>query len=496
MRGPGFHASTKSRGRRLPVRFLAILGLLLVGGIGSGWAAAGLKVHLGQVEKGDFPAIKLFVELEEAGGKPTKLLGKADFQVYEDQKLVTVQEFFDPTRAGPLATILVLDCSGSMGKAGKMTGLKAAATSYVQYMKTGDRTGIVAFDSRVRKLSPLTADKNLLTSHLASLYPNDRTAFLDALYAAAEMLDKVKGRKVILAITDGMDNCSSKTPEQVVEISRKYGIPVYNIGLGQRGVSLALEDGINEPALSQLAEQTGGLYFFAPAANELTGIYENLSRQFHGGYQIGYTSPNPLQDGTTRVVEVKVAAPEDSGEGRNSYYIPGVVVPIPNTLIFICLLLPLIFLVMAPSWLRRRRPEPAVVPIKATPEPTPDLVPKSREPVAARAAAPPRTDAPRYLSLAPLARESGLPSFPLRQGENSIGAAPSNDVVIVHPSVSPTHARITWEDNQYIIADLNSAQGTFVSFSGDPDRERRLGQSALKVGSVIRFGQVYFRIKE
>ena len=74
----------------------------------------------------------------------------------------------------------------------------------------------------------------------------------------------------------------------------------------------------------------------------------------------------------------------------------------------------------------------------------------------------------------------------------TVGSVAGNDIVLTHPSVSPHHAELRQEAGRWVVRDLNSAQGTLVSYSGAPAQERRISTNALKNGSTIRFGQVAF----
>ncbi len=74
----------------------------------------------------------------------------------------------------------------------------------------------------------------------------------------------------------------------------------------------------------------------------------------------------------------------------------------------------------------------------------------------------------------------------------TVGSEAGNDIVLTHPSVSPRHAELRQDAGRWVVRDLDSAQGTFVSYSGDSAQERRISTNALKNGSTVRFGQVAF----
>ena len=243
-----------------------------------------------------------------------------------------------------------------MGEGGKMDALKAAASRYVRFMKEVDTIGIVTFSDSTQEVQSLTSRKNLLYEAVKSMQPGGGTAVYDAVHAGVQAVRSVEGKKVILAITDGMDNESWKSPERVVKLARRYGVPVYTIGLGSRSTGTGDDSGISEEGMRFLANETGGLYFYAPSSGELVSVYELLSSRFQAGYELTYVSPQHVEDGTTRVVSIEVQSGRGSAEALNSYYVPGVIIPSADTVLFLCLLLPLVLLAFAPTILRRLGP--------------------------------------------------------------------------------------------------------------------------------------------
>lgn len=76
-----------------------------------------------------------------------------------------------------------------------------------------------------------------------------------------------------------------------------------------------------------------------------------------------------------------------------------------------------------------------------------------------------------------------------------IGRAISNDIVFDDPTVSTRHAELRWDQGKWIVHDLNSTNGTFVSYRGVPQEEQRVEYNALQSGSLVRFGQVTCRLE-
>lgn len=100
---------------------------------------------------------------------------------------------------------------------------------------------------------------------------------------------------------------------------------------------------------------------------------------------------------------------------------------------------------------------------------------------------------PFYLvGLTPPGYAQSLP----RRSRVTIGRDESNDVVLDEPSASAHHAELRWEHGHWVVYDLGSTNGTFVSYRGESDAERRVTQNALRSGSTVRFGQTALRLEQ
>lgn len=446
------------------------------------------EASLSQIDRSDFPSITVYVDVLNELGQPIKDLTKANFGITEDKRSVEFIEFVSPLVPQPMTAVLVLDRSGSMNKSGKISGLQKAASEFVQLTKESDKTSLIAFNEQIHVLQPFTSDKSTLYRKIRSIEVGGNTAYFDAIQRALELLRPVKGRKAVIALTDGMDNSSRRSITQVIEFANKIGIPVFSIGLGARASGPTQEGGIYEEPLIRIAEETGGSYFYTPTADQLVKFYKELSIRLQSGYKITYLSPRQVRDGTTRNVDVTVDYNDLIGHSSNSYYVPGVIVPASNPYLFLGLLVPLTLLIFAPQivkksdWPSLNISEYAQV-ILGKASMMGDFLsrissPKERFYLVAES----RSFSPRTVRL--------------REGEVSIGSAPSNDIVIDWPSVDGKHALIRWDRGRYIVEDLKSKTGTFVSYSGDPAKERKISKNALKLGSSVRFGNVKFYLSD
>jgi len=83
----------------------------------------------------------------------------------------------------------------------------------------------------------------------------------------------------------------------------------------------------------------------------------------------------------------------------------------------------------------------------------------------------------------------------LEKDRVTLGSEPDNDIVLVGPGIASHHAELQWQKDRWVVYDLGSTGGTFVSFSGDPGQERQVTKNALKHGSRVRLGNLVFTLE-
>jgi VWFA-related protein len=242
-------------------------------------------------------------------------------QVYENGQLMTPTSVTGQGEISTLTTLLVIDVSGSMEKSNKMAGAKDAAKAYVNQMRPEDQAGLVSFDTEVRVVQPVTTDKAALIAAIDSLQPAGNTAMFDALLQGVQTLGNVTGRKTIILLSDGLDNRSQNTVDNVIEAIGPAGLSISTIGLGDPKEP-GNNYGLDEPALKGLAERAGGVYGLATAPEELLALYEQRGRALQGEYSFTYLSPSALRDGVNRALTVSI-----SDVSVTSQYNPGGVLP-------------------------------------------------------------------------------------------------------------------------------------------------------------------------
>jgi len=185
------------------------------------------------VHKNQFPKVTVYLSVLDPNGQPVTGLAASNFKLTENDREVTDLRPGN-LKSEPVSAMLVMDRSGSMDTANKMQGAKEAASKFIQLMNPQDRCGIITFDDNIETLQSLTSDQQALLKKVKAIEPGAQTAFYDAVYEAINQHKEIPGRKLIIALTDGLDNSSRRQRQEIVNYAQQEGIPVDTIGLGQK----------------------------------------------------------------------------------------------------------------------------------------------------------------------------------------------------------------------------------------------------------------------
>lgn len=201
------------------------------------------------------------------------------------------------TNAEGIDIVLAIDVSTSMlaqdFKPDRITAAKEVAASFVADRAT-DRIGLVVFAGESLTQSPLTTDQGTLQTMLARIRSGvieDGTAIGNGLATSINRLRESEAKsKVIILLTDGVNNRGQISPLTAAEIAKEYGIRVYTIGVGTRGQApypatdmfgnqtvVMADVEIDEQILESIAEQTGGQYFRAVDKQMLKAVYDQIN---------------------------------------------------------------------------------------------------------------------------------------------------------------------------------------------------------------------------
>ncbi|MCD6424763.1 MAG: VWA domain-containing protein [Anaerolineales bacterium] len=286
-------------------------------------------IRITQIDTSDFPKVTVYVTVTDESGDPVGV-DPARIRLMENEEEIPLDQIEGVGQIDPITTLLVMDISGSMLYAGKLDAAKAAAKEFVNHLRPTDRIGLVAFHTEIFYVQPITTDRDLIFSAIDSLKGDQDTVMYDALLEATDILSEVKGRKAIVAITDGIDTLSQSTPESVIEQIGPAGLSISTIGLGDPDQDLAEYSAIDEEALVFLADNAGGVYAYANEEESLSEIYQSYAIAFKSEYQLTYTSPSTLRDGVNRALSVSLADTAQTLNGVDEepiVYNPGGLVP-------------------------------------------------------------------------------------------------------------------------------------------------------------------------
>ncbi len=193
--------------------------------------------------------------------------------------------------------VMAMDVSGSMLardlKPDRLTAAKRVASDFVND-RPGDRMGLVIFSGESFTQVPLTTDHGVMLNMLAEMKNgllDDGTAIGDGLATAISRLkDSEAISKVVILLTDGMNNAGSVDPYTAAEIAKLYGIRVYTIGVGSYGTApfpvqtpfgtqiQQMKVDIDEKLLTTIANSTGGKYFRATSNQKLDEVYQEIDK--------------------------------------------------------------------------------------------------------------------------------------------------------------------------------------------------------------------------
>jgi len=193
--------------------------------------------------------------------------------------------------------VMAMDVSTSMlardFEPDRLSAAKDIAIEFIAQRPT-DRMGIVVFAGESFTQCPLTTDRATLINLMKEVQTNlieDGTAIGNGLATAvARMMDSDAKSRVVILLTDGVNNRGEVAPMNAAEIAQTYGIRVYTIGVGKDGMApypvmtpwgvdiQQMEVQIDEDLLRQIAETTGGRYFRATDNTKLSEIYSEINK--------------------------------------------------------------------------------------------------------------------------------------------------------------------------------------------------------------------------
>lgn len=265
----------------------------------------------------DTKEVTLYVSVLDKDGKIIPDIPKTNFHVLENGIEQTIKAFSRDDV--PVSMCIVIDSSGSMKD--KHSRVVAAAVALIRASNKDDEICFVNFNDLAYKDQSFTNDIGKLEMAMENIDNHGGTAMRDALAGTIDYVkrDGKRDKKVIVLVTDGNDNSSSKTTlEDLVRIARDSEVLIYSIGIlseEDRGEAKKAKR-----ALDQLAEVSGGYAYYPKTLSEVEQITPQIAHEIRNQYILAYTPPGPM-DGSYRRLKVDVRGVRSATvRARPGYY--------------------------------------------------------------------------------------------------------------------------------------------------------------------------------
>jgi Ca-activated chloride channel homolog len=207
-----------------------------------------------------------------------------------------------------VAVAMTMDYSGSMfsgaynstkGQYQRILDMESGVKTFISAMRTGDKAEVIKFDDVVMVLQAMTTNKTLLSHAVVTLSDifGGSTALYQSIYQGlgdAGAQTSTTYARAVIAFTDGGENASSVSEPVMLARSYALSVPVFTIGLIDSAYH-SVPPGLysySEQDLVQIADSTGGFYFYAPSAADLGNIYNTISGQLSNAYVVTITFPS------------------------------------------------------------------------------------------------------------------------------------------------------------------------------------------------------------
>jgi len=287
--------------------------------------------------KVDVDLVNILTSVRDKRGGLIPSLQKEDFTILEDGKAQTIKYFTKETDL-PLTIGLLVDVSGSQRN---LIDIERSAASqfFREVLRKKDLAFLISFGEENELLQDYTGSARLLTEGLSQLRVSSGvsgihpgpvptmgdprgTVLYDAIFLAAdEKLKGEVGRKVIVVITDGVDQGSRMTRNQAIEAAQKSDAVIYSIDYSDPSAYGPFGGGgMGEGELRKMSDETGGRVYKVDRRHSLEDVFKELQEEMRSQYSIAYTPTNEVKDGGYRHLDVRLANKELKAQARKGYY--------------------------------------------------------------------------------------------------------------------------------------------------------------------------------
>jgi Ca-activated chloride channel homolog len=233
-------------------------------------------------------------------------LEKDNFQLFEGSSKEEIKSF--SSEDAPVSLGVIFDSSGSMSS--KMDRAKEAVTEFFKTANPQDEFFMVTFSDEPEMVTDFTSSVDEIQDKLLYTFPQKRTALLDAIYMGVSKMRQAKyPKKALLIISDGGDNHSRYTENEIKALVKEADVMVYAIGIYDRYFQ-SQEEQLGPQLLGEVAELTGGRAFTVENPNDLADVATKIGVELRNQYVLGYRPSKGVRDGKWRKIKVKLMPPK------------------------------------------------------------------------------------------------------------------------------------------------------------------------------------------
>lgn len=244
-------------------------------------------------------------------------LGPGDFRVFDDGRPVQIAAFGRFRQS--IHVLVLLDTSGSMHQS--LSEVRSAAAAVLAGLAPDDSVQIGTFSNVLRLSPPLSANDRALLDRLSVVPGANITRLYDAVMEGCGVFSGDVHRRVVFVVSDGLDTASAASARAVMDRAAEAHVAIYGVGLRSRymarGRSIVRAP---DPALRQIAEDTGGRYVYAENARDLPGIFRAMVEEVHQQYLLAFTPARA--DGRLHSLTVTIKRPSLRIRARKQYSAP------------------------------------------------------------------------------------------------------------------------------------------------------------------------------
>jgi Ca-activated chloride channel family protein len=281
----------------------------------------GLSAHVRPL-KVDVDLVLVPVTITDPMNRLVTGLEKENFQLYEGNSSQEIRSF--SAEDAPVSLGVIFDSSGSMSS--KMDRAKEAVLEFFKTANPQDEFFMVTFNDEPDEITDFTNSVDDIQNRLVFTVPRKRTALLDAIYMGISKMRQAKfAKKALLIISDGGDNHSRYTENEIKSLVKEADVMIYAIGIYDRYAS-AVEERLGPQLLSDITELTGGRAFTIDNPNDLADVATKIGVELRNQYVLGYRPSKVVRDGKWRKIKVKLLPPKGLPPlkvyARTGYYAP------------------------------------------------------------------------------------------------------------------------------------------------------------------------------